>query len=77
MTSCIPLCCAEHVCATASSCFARSANAWHGRSSTSDGWDGHASNGWNGYAANGPWSDASIWDATDGKLLSCFCIELR
>jgi hypothetical protein len=65
MTSRVPLCRAEHVCTAASSRFARPANAWHGWPSTSDGRNGHASDG---YAA-----DASIWDATDGKLLIWFC----
>nr|TKV98819.1 hypothetical protein SEVIR_8G000300v2 [Setaria viridis] len=62
-------CSAEHVRTAASSRFARSADARHGRSSTSDGWNGHAS--------DGPWSDASIWDATNGKLLGWFCRALR
>ncbi|KAG2621920.1 hypothetical protein PVAP13_3NG298303 [Panicum virgatum] len=64
-----PCCPAEHARSIASSCVARATYAWHGRSSTSHGWNGHASNGRNGYAADGTWSDAGVWDATSGKLL--------
>lgn len=59
---------AEHVCPIASSRLACST--WYGRSSTANGDAGHASDGRNGDASDGSWTYASIWDASNGKLLS-------